>query len=225
MVVEQTKPHFPGTRELEREHGGRPARTGRQGQRRHAERVLKALIRAFDGGPPGALHITRDETGRPRAKGTSAPIDLSVAHSGRWLACGVATEGLLGIDLETTRPRPNAPAVAAAYFGPAEQRMIAETGDQAFLALWTLREAFGKATGQGIAGALSLADIQVVPAVDSAHRFNAAGCEWTIAHRCLGPLHVAIAWSIPDSDQLSRILAEIALQVRSAAAPSATAAS
>lgn len=49
-------------------------------------------------------------------------------------------------------------ALAAKAFGPVERQLVAEGGAAAFYKLWTLREAMGKATGQGLALAADGAD-------------------------------------------------------------------
>lgn len=175
-------------------------------RRTRSHGLLAELIEASGMGLTRDFGIEYGPQGRPLAKGTGVPVVLSLSHSGRWLAAGVATGGFFGIDIEETRARPGRQAVADAYFGPAERLLVEQGDDRVFLALWTIREAFGKAIGDGISAALSLTDDQVVPALDAVHRISAAGQEWAIGHRSLGMVQLAAAWSIPDIDQLALAL-------------------
>ena len=80
---------------------------------------------------------------------------LSLSHSGTWLACAKAPV-LVGVDLEIqacTRQR-DIPALAALVCAPAEQEwLLAQPADiqqQCFLQLWCLKEAYFKCLGTGV---------------------------------------------------------------------------
>jgi 4'-phosphopantetheinyl transferase len=93
-----------------------------------------------------------DPSGKLRVKATdsAAAADVSVAHTKGMAACAVSHIGPIGIDLEAHRPRAHE-AIARYGFGTKEQAIIARQGAAAFYRIWTLREAMGKATGQGLA--------------------------------------------------------------------------
>ena len=59
----------------------------------------------------------------------------------------------VGVDIESYARKNNFSAIAADRFTIAEQQFVARNGDvdaRRFLAIWTRKEAFGKATGKGI---------------------------------------------------------------------------
>ena len=58
----------------------------------------------------------------------------------------------VGVDVEPVRPLPEAMLIACRWFSAPEIRWIAESDDRdrAFLRCWVCREAFLKATGEGL---------------------------------------------------------------------------
>lgn len=105
-----------------------------------------------------ALH--RHEDGRPQLLVDGAPssLSLSLSHSGEWLACAVASVPV-GIDVELPRRQRDLQALARFAFAPEEaERLLAMDEDErsaAFHMLWTLKEARGKRTGEGLLPAQS----------------------------------------------------------------------
>jgi 4'-phosphopantetheinyl transferase len=100
-----------------------------------------------------ALH--RHDDGRPQllVDGAPSPLSLSLSHSGDWLACAIANVPV-GIDVELPRRVRNLQALARFTFAPEEVerllRMPEEKRPSAFHMLWTLKEARGKRSGEGL---------------------------------------------------------------------------
>jgi len=138
-----------------------------------------------------------DAEGRPclhNAAGARGP-DVSISHSGNWVAAGVAARGRVGIDLEIPRPGRDPLRLARAYFSAAEIRWVAAEGEAAFLACWTMREAVAKLTGGGLAAALALDGAALLAGRNGMCRFGAG---W-VGHWDWGGGHLALAWSeAPD---------------------------
>ena len=92
---------------------------------------------------------------RPAAVGHGVEFNLS--HTRGLVVCAVAMGDAVGVDAESRdRPRSLAPLeLARRFFAPAETaalaRLPAEERLAAFLAFWTLKEAFVKACGTGLA--------------------------------------------------------------------------
>ena len=102
---------------------------------------------------PATVAIGRTATGQPVV--TSAPhlgARVNASHAGEWVAAAVSTYGQIGIDLEVERPVPA--GLPERCCAPSESDWLRRgtTADMAtrFFHLWTLKEAFLKATGQGL---------------------------------------------------------------------------
>lgn len=101
----------------------------------------------------GKADITLGENGKPYFAVASAP-GFNLSHSGKTLVLAVNYAGAIGADVETRSTRRDALGIARRYFHPSEAASLASlpAAEQrdAFLTLWTLKEAALKAIGQGI---------------------------------------------------------------------------
>ena len=94
-------------------------------------------------------------------------LHFNLSHSGNFAVCIVA--GMpCGIDIEGNRPFK--PSVAKRFFSKTEYHWIYDTENvsvqaERFFRLWTLKEAYAKATGNGIAAEIHAASY--VPDTDS----------------------------------------------------------
>ena len=125
--------------------------------RRRQDKILSLgagvlLLRAL---PQGAAERVRcDENGKPYLPGEDIYFNLS--HAGTFAVCAVSCAPV-GCDVELIRAY--LPAVAR-RFDPAEARLLEEEPDEArraelFFRLWTLKESYMKAVGEGISLGLS----------------------------------------------------------------------
>lgn len=118
-----------------------------------AHALLRQTLSSFIGSEPEALTFEADFHGKPRL---SAPADVSfsLSHTKGLVACAVARGRELGIDAEATDRRIDVEGVASRYFTERETGYItAGQGEkrlERFLEVWTLKEAFLKATGRGL---------------------------------------------------------------------------
>src|SRR5215207_1941714 len=115
-------------------------------QRSAAHTLLLGLAATLGGGEPVLRH---DETGRPHVD----PLWVSVSHGHDLVAVAVGAVGPVGVDLENRRSFEVA-GLAERWFDPAELAWMAAQPDEveAFLRLWTAKEAVGKALGRGLRG-------------------------------------------------------------------------
>jgi 4'-phosphopantetheinyl transferase len=140
--------------EAERE---RCARFGFARDRREyavAHALVRVVVGAILGVPAGDVQLTADERGRPlvaRSDSRHHPPAFSLSHCHEVVACVVAPEGAVGIDVETMDAAVDLRRVALEYFTPAEREGLEQCDAEArlhrFYALWTLKEALFKATG------------------------------------------------------------------------------
>lgn len=95
--------------------------------------------------------LQRDLRGRPCVRGAGRAVDVSLSHSDRYVVAAVSTLGQVGVDVELRRDV--TPGVEERCFTPRELRWLRACPDpkDAFFRLWTLKEAYLKATGEGLA--------------------------------------------------------------------------
>ena len=108
---------------------------------------------------PAAWRFVHGESGRPSL---APPFDatglhFNVAHSDGLVAVAVGRMPHLGVDVESESRKVNL-SVAERYFSAGEvaslQALPPQHQPRLFLRLWTLKEAYLKATGTGVAGGL-----------------------------------------------------------------------
>jgi len=109
---------------------------------------------------PAALEFERGPNGRPELP--DRPLRFSLAHSGSLALVAVTEAADVGADLERIEPRLAEPPSAERYFAPAERAALEALGGRdrlrLFFDLWTQKEAYRKATGEGITAGLGELD-------------------------------------------------------------------
>jgi 4'-phosphopantetheinyl transferase len=111
---------------------------------------------------PVEWRFEADELGKPRLAGEFGPVGLhfNLAHTARLVVMAVARRPL-GVDTEQLVARSVAAGVVERYFTPEERGALAALPDSQrqsrFFAIWSLKEAWIKATGEGLS-----ADFQAV---------------------------------------------------------------
>jgi 4'-phosphopantetheinyl transferase len=124
-----------------------------------AHALLRATLSRHASIAPAEWRFRTAEGGKPMLDAGRAPpgVHISLSHTRGLAACAVGRPFALGIDAEAWR-EPLPIEIAERYFAPAETRLVAELAPEerasAFYRLWTLKEAYLKATGQGLAVAL-----------------------------------------------------------------------
>lgn len=125
---------------------------------------LRALLGAYLGRPAETLELREGPHGRPQLDAAQAgTLDFNWSHSGSLALVALARRVAPGVDVEHRRARPKALDIARRYFGAAEADRLAAlppaARDDAFLALWTAKEAVLKALGRGLAFGLHRLEI------------------------------------------------------------------
>jgi 4'-phosphopantetheinyl transferase len=146
---------------LTQEERGRAARL-RNDVDRQRFAIGRALTRLAVASQRGCsaldIAISVDAAGKPWLAPGPAPTSLSIAHGGDLVAVALAGHGALGIDVESRSQAIDLDGVLPIVCSAAEQDAIGSLPPaarlQRFLLLWTLKEAFLKATGAGLGGAM-----------------------------------------------------------------------
>ena len=159
-------------------------------------RVLAAYLAVF----PDDVHFAEGTYGRPCLAGPHGALEFNWSHCGDHALLAVAHGITPGIDLECLRSCPNALGIAKRYFCHEETAALAALPPalchQAFLSLWTAKEAVLKAMGRGLAYGLDRPRFSVTP---SPLRLLALEGEdvaaWQLLRLPVRPFYVAsLAW-------------------------------
>jgi 4'-phosphopantetheinyl transferase len=108
------------------------------------------------------------EHGKPELDGPQAGrLHFNLSHTGAAALLAVAKRGPVGVDLEKVRPVWNPQQIASRFFTENEGRKLDTVSDadrsETFFRLWTRKEAWLKATGEGIATALDRVEVSFLP--------------------------------------------------------------
>jgi 4'-phosphopantetheinyl transferase len=185
--------------------------------------VLRTAIARYTGDDPRSLEFSYNRYGKPallRPSGTA--LEFSLSHTRGLVVCAVALGDVVGVDAESwQRPRGLAPLeLARRFFAPAETaalaRLPAEEQLAAFLEFWTLKEAFVKACGTGLATpledfAFSLSAART-PTISFAPHLTERPEDWQFAQPGLAAgYHVALAVRRPAARPCEIVLREAAI--------------
>ena len=119
--------------------------------------VLRQLLFAHTGVPPEEQAFAYGENEKPFLPGCE--LKFNVSHSGDFVLVAIATDEL-GVDIEAANRRMNLEALARRFFAPSEYTWWEgkKFAQEAFFKIWTHKESYLKATGQGISVELSSID-------------------------------------------------------------------
>lgn len=126
---------------------------------------LRRLLGRYTNSPDAELRFVHGPSGKPELdSGAGRPlVSFNLARSGGWAVAAVTAGAPVGVDLEALRDFPEHEDIARCHFAPAEiealSRLPALDRAEGFLAVWTLKEAWLKATGDGLSAPLSRFDV------------------------------------------------------------------
>ena len=123
--------------------------------------ILRNILGRYLGKEPRELEFCYSDRGKPSLAGSSSPVCFNLSHS-QSLALYAIARRPIGIDVEYIRPLDDALKLAQRFFSHSEYAFIEalppDQKQKAFFQLWTCKEAYLKATGEGLAG---LAQVEV----------------------------------------------------------------
>jgi 4'-phosphopantetheinyl transferase len=130
--------------------------------------ALRLLLGRHLGLAPGRVEFAYGAGGKPEvSSGPSRGLAFNVSHSAGRALIALAHHRALGIDLERERPLPEMDAIAESHFSPAERVALRSLPPSerraAFFRCWTRKEAFVKATGDGLIHPLDAFDVTLSP--------------------------------------------------------------
>ncbi len=114
------------------------------------------------------LQFQRNDDGKPLLPEPFTHWHFSLSHSRYWVAVALSNVGPVGIDVETRERGNNLSGIAQRFYSAAENNSLDNLNDaqwrQQFFAIWTLKEAHGKALGTGLSKILSCSSFVVARA-------------------------------------------------------------
>jgi 4'-phosphopantetheinyl transferase len=123
---------------------------------------LREILAPKLGCEPKEIQFSYSDHGKPYIQ-NSQGIYFNLSHSQDFAVYALCRDREVGIDLEYINPQCDVDSIAERYFLPSEQKIISSLCDRdkylAFYHAWTLKEAYGKATGEGIANILDYVDV------------------------------------------------------------------
>ena len=144
---------------------------------------LRALLAQKLGCLAQEIQFSYGDRGKPYIR--DYDIYFNLAHSQDLAIYAICSDREVGIDLEYINSDCDFEGIARRYFLRSEQQIIQELQNQnldlarrAFYRAWTLKEAYGKATGQGIANILDLVDVSQLLQISSDKTLQIG--DWTI---------------------------------------------
>lgn len=165
----------------------------------HGRGRLRQILASYLDVAPQMLAFEASAYGKPSLAGAPG-LHFNLSHSEDLGALGVSTDVELGVDIEWIRPLKE--DIANRYFAPREcdalQALPAALQPRAFFECWTRKEAYIKASGEGLS--LPLDSFEVAFGPDIGARFlridapvNQAPADWRLhsfepAPGCIGAI-------------------------------------
>jgi len=122
-----------------------------------AHALLRTVLSRYSPLPPEAWRFETTPHGKPflaPAQAGDPPLSFNLSHTRTVVACAVAVEARLGIDVQESGRPADVLSIAERHFTAIERQLLTgcprEEVDVRFVEIWTLKEAYVKAVGTGL---------------------------------------------------------------------------
>lgn len=173
--------------------------------------ILSALM---PGVSPQSIRFTTGEQGKPLLEDDACPLQFNLSHSHDAIVIAVTRGQTVGVDIEYMKARPRMSDIAEQYFHPQESQVVTkalDAGDnlralQQFYKVWTLKEAFIKADGKGMAipgDSFYFNPIDTsIPRIELTDSGPDVASNWYFEHQFVtGQYSIALALGVADTKQ------------------------
>ncbi|MBV6325516.1 4'-phosphopantetheinyl transferase family protein [Duganella violaceipulchra] len=154
-----------------------------------AHALLRLTLARYAALAPELIRFSQGRHGKPSAELPPPCVDITfnLSHTAGLVGCVIARGGDCGIDIERVRPIEDVQAIARPLFSPEELSRLSQGSASERLAyffdIWTLKEAYAKATGRGIGDRLGGVSFTLGPQGPACHIDGVdAGGDWSF-HR------------------------------------------
>lgn len=160
--------------------------------------MVRTLLSAYAGRSPGEWHFEQGAYGKPSvAAELNCPVRFNVSHARGRIACAFALDREVGIDVENAERTVEALRLSHRFFSPTEAATLAELPaeqrQRRFFTYWTLKEAFIKVIGMGLAMPLDQFSFELhdpgPPTISFAPGRPESPSLWRFEHGPLDPHH------------------------------------
>lgn len=166
-------------------------------QHRHrfivARSTLKIILGQYLNIESDRIEFDYTPKGKPRIR-EGEGLEFNMSHSQTLGLYGVTRDRPIGVDIEYLRPMEDATQLAKRFFCTSEYEAISSLApkerEKYFFRAWTAKEAFLKATGEGIGGGLDQIEVDLT-FQDSVKLLKIKGDSQTVYQWSLLPLNPA----------------------------------
>ncbi|GAB4550424.1 MAG: 4'-phosphopantetheinyl transferase superfamily protein [Pleurocapsa sp.] len=134
-----------------------------------ARGILRELLANYLQINPLSLEFSYSDRGKPYLASSisSRSLQFNLSHSQDYALYGFTRYRPIGVDLEYLREMRDVVKIAERFFSSQEFELIASLSNEeqqtTFFKLWTAKEAYLKATGEGLSGSLDKIAISLTP--------------------------------------------------------------
>ncbi len=158
--------------------------------------LLRSILAGYLGLRPAEIQFQYGAQGKPALQNRA--MCFSVSHSENRVLYAFGKNFELGVDLEYVRELPDAEMLAQRFFAPSEYLEFCGTTPairtRAFFCCWTRKEAYIKATGQGLSQPLRSFQVPIEPEQPDKLRITTRSDEhlsgWSLRHLDPAPGYV-----------------------------------
>lgn len=116
--------------------------------------ICRLVLAQYTSTPPSSLSFIRNAHGKPELEHNANRIRFNLSHNNQQIILAVCVDDDIGCDIEDPTRKVSIEPITRRYFAPQEHQAICALEGPAqkerFFEVWTLKEAFVKATGVGI---------------------------------------------------------------------------
>ena len=166
-----------------------------------ARALLRMILAGYLATDPNLLTFAYSKKEKPclGPEHAGSEVNFNLTHSGGVALFAFTRHREVGIDVEQVRRDFDVEAIARRFFSTHEQHQLAglpnDTRFAAFFRCWTRKEAYIKATGEGLSLPLHQFDVSIVPedhdALLSTRPDDAEAALWSLREVPAGPGYVA----------------------------------
>ncbi|MDR3416524.1 MAG: 4'-phosphopantetheinyl transferase superfamily protein [Nevskia sp.] len=164
-----------------------------------AHALLRSSLSRYAAVDPADWAFAAGPYGKPALYNDPAlpPLCFNLSHTRNLVACVITLDCGCGVDVEIVNPSRNIHSIARMVFTDSEIAGLGLCSEseavERFFRIWTLKEAFAKATGEGFSAELQRITFdrieETAPALHRDCVTVPAPCEWTFLSSTPTPLH------------------------------------